>query len=186
MSGTKLVMSRSVKVEVARDAQIIGLLVGTLGVSGYKRILDRLYRIITLAGKRCYKVVVGKLNEPKLANFHEIDAFVHVACPEATVVPMGMNPAIARRLLAPWELEVALLPVREWMLALETDFRALLPGGERHIKVQEEDFQEEMVGVSLRSQQHHIHTIGGRYILYIYVYTLYIIHYVCVCVFVCL
>ncbi|KAK3868118.1 hypothetical protein Pcinc_026470 [Petrolisthes cinctipes] len=160
MSGIKLVMSRSIKLELARDAGIIGLVVGTVGVSGYVHILARLRRIIRLAGKRCYTLAVGKPNEPKLANFSEIDAFVYVACPGATVVHRGTDPALARKLLTPWELEVALLPGREWTLEQEVDFCSLLPGGRNHIKVDEEGFKEEVAGVSLLSN--HLHTIGGR------------------------
>ncbi|KAK4303444.1 hypothetical protein Pmani_024538 [Petrolisthes manimaculis] len=122
--------------------------------------MARLRRIIRLAGKRYYNLVLGKPNEAKLANFSEIDAFVYIACPIATVVHCFTDLALACKLLTPWELEVALLPGREWTLEQEVDFRSLLPGGRNHIKVDEERFKEEVAGVSLISN--HLHTIGGR------------------------
>jgi diphthamide biosynthesis protein 2 len=83
-SVSRLLRRRRFAVEKARDAERVGLLVGTLGTRDFPLILDRLRQTIRRAGKRCYTFLVGKPNVAKLANFPEIDVFVLVACPETS------------------------------------------------------------------------------------------------------
>ncbi len=83
-SVSRLLRRRRFAVEKARDADRVGLLVGTLGTRDYPLILDRLRQTVRRAGKRCYTFLVGKPNVAKLANFPEIDVFVLVACPETS------------------------------------------------------------------------------------------------------
>jgi diphthamide biosynthesis protein 2 len=59
-------------IEKARSASIIGILVGTLAVSGLAQALTQLRRLTHLAGKKSYTVLVGKPNPHKLANFPEV------------------------------------------------------------------------------------------------------------------
>ncbi|XP_069182388.1 2-(3-amino-3-carboxypropyl)histidine synthase subunit 2-like isoform X2 [Procambarus clarkii] len=147
-SGVHIVMKRSANLEKAKDAKIIGILVGTLGVADCQHVISKLKSIIKAAGKRSYTFIVGKPNEPKLANISEVDTFVYVACPETSIIERNTDPVLYKKLITPWELEVALLPRQEWSLAFETDFRQLLPGGSRYIEVASEPREEE-VNVSL-------------------------------------
>lgn len=147
-SGLRSVMSRSSKLELVKDAEIIGILVGTLGVADYREVISRLKAIIRAVGKRSYTFVVGKPNEPKLANIAEVDVFVYVACPETSIVERSVDPVLYKKLVTPWELEVALLSQQEWNLHFEADFRQLLPGGSRHV-VEAGEKREEEVNVSL-------------------------------------
>lgn len=83
----KLLQRRYFAVQKARDAQTIGLLVGTLGLRSYLPLLQHLRTHLTqVQHKRVYTISVGKLNPAKLANFQEIDVFVLVACPENSLV----------------------------------------------------------------------------------------------------
>ena len=72
----KHMMKRYFLVEKAKDAERVGLLVGTLGTEKYLDILDKLKTAGKNAGKRMYTFLVGKPNVAKLANFPEIDVFV--------------------------------------------------------------------------------------------------------------
>ena len=67
-------------IEKAKEAEVYGIVVGTLSISGHLALIDRLKSVIKAAGKRSYTFAVGKINVPKLANFADIDAFVVVAC----------------------------------------------------------------------------------------------------------
>ena len=49
-----------------------GIVVGTLGVSRYLRVVASVRRLVERAGKKAYTLVVGKLNPAKLANFAEV------------------------------------------------------------------------------------------------------------------
>jgi diphthamide biosynthesis protein 2 len=87
----------------AKDADVFGILIGTLGVgmspspyilyrslnvpqASYLPLISHLRALLKKAHKKAYTVSVGKLNPAKLANFAEIECFVLVACPENSVV----------------------------------------------------------------------------------------------------
>jgi diphthamide biosynthesis protein 2 len=59
-------------VEKARNADVIGILVGTLGVAGYRGALDSLRAAARAAGKKTYTLLMGKPSPAKLANFPEV------------------------------------------------------------------------------------------------------------------
>ena len=73
-------------VQKAKDANIIGIVFGTLGVAQYLTLIESLQRLVKRAGKKSYTFCVGKLNTAKLANFAEVDLYVMVACPETSLV----------------------------------------------------------------------------------------------------
>ncbi|KAJ1936859.1 Diphthamide biosynthesis protein 2, partial [Linderina pennispora] len=73
-------------VQKAKDADVIGIVVGTLAATRYLSVVESLKDMIRRAHKKFYVFVVGKLNVPKLANFAEIEVFVLVACPEHSLV----------------------------------------------------------------------------------------------------
>lgn len=99
-------MRRYAVVQKARDADVFGILVGTLGVGSppnflfwlsitilitnesgsYLPLITYLRQVITNAHKKAYTISVGKLNPAKLANFAEIECFVLVACPENSLL----------------------------------------------------------------------------------------------------
>jgi diphthamide biosynthesis protein 2 len=112
-------------VEKAKDANIIGIVIGTLGVADYLKVIERLKTLIKKVGKKSYTFVVGKLNVPKLANFLEIDVFVLVACPENTLLDSS---EFYKPVVSIYEMEMAFNSNREWTGDYHTDFRDLLPG----------------------------------------------------------
>ena len=122
----RMLMRRYYLIEKAKDARIIGILVGTLGVVDYLAVIQRMKELIHAAGKKSYMFVVGKLNVAKLANFMEIDVFVHIACAENTLVDSS---EFYKPVITPYELEVACNSAQEWTGECVTDFRELLPGG---------------------------------------------------------
>ncbi|XP_028589583.2 2-(3-amino-3-carboxypropyl)histidine synthase subunit 2 [Podarcis muralis] len=116
-------------VERARDAQVVGIVVGTLGVADYLSVLEHLRGIIQRAGKQAYTLAVGKPNPAKLANFLEVDIFVLVACPQNSLLDSA---DFYRPVVTPYELEMACNPARTWTGSYVTDFRHLLPGACEH------------------------------------------------------
>ncbi|CAG8749701.1 16794_t:CDS:10, partial [Cetraspora pellucida] len=93
----KSLMRRFYMVQKAKDADVIGIVVGTLGVACYLEIISHLRRVIIRAGKKPYTFVMGKLNVAKMANFMEIDCFVLVACPENSLLDSKVE-AMDRRI----------------------------------------------------------------------------------------
>lgn len=121
----KALMKRYYAVERAKDAGVVGILVGTLGVANYLTVIEQLKDIIHKAGKKSYMFAMGKINVPKLANFLEIDVYVLVACPENSLLDSS---EFYRPVVTPFEMELACNKHREWTGEYVTDFRDLLPG----------------------------------------------------------
>ncbi|CAM5136573.1 unnamed protein product [Eretmochelys imbricata] len=130
LDGNRALLRRLYLVERARDARVVGILVGTLGVAGYLSILEHLRGTLSRAGKRSYTLAMGKLSPAKLANFLEVDVFVLVACPQNSLLD---SRDFYRPVVTPYELELACNPAREWSSLYVTDFRDLLPGGCAHV-----------------------------------------------------
>ncbi|KAM6124596.1 2-(3-amino-3-carboxypropyl)histidine synthase subunit 2 [Pterocles gutturalis] len=132
LNVNRALMRRLYLVERARDAQVVGILVGTLGVVGYLVVLQHLRELLRRAGKRSYTLAVGKPNPAKLANFLEVDIFVLVACAQNSLLDSS---DFYRPIVTPYELELACNPAREWTGNYLTDFRDLLPGACAHIEL---------------------------------------------------
>ncbi|XP_068095598.1 2-(3-amino-3-carboxypropyl)histidine synthase subunit 2 [Hyperolius riggenbachi] len=136
LNVNRALMKRLYLIEKARDAHVVGILAGTLGISDYLSSLDHLKNIIHRAGKKSYLLSMGKLNPSKLANFMEVDIFVLVACPENSLLDSS---EFYRPVVTPEEMEVACNPKREWSGCCITDFRELLPGGSAHVEFPDAD-----------------------------------------------
>ncbi|KAL7876251.1 hypothetical protein AOLI_G00112140 [Acnodon oligacanthus] len=145
----KALMKRYYAIERAKDANVVGILVGTLGVANYLSIIEQLKESIRKAGKKTYMFAMGKINVAKLANFLEIDVYVLVACPENSLLDSS---EFYRPVVTPFEMEVACNKHREWSGEYITDFRDLLPGGSSHVEFPEPDEaanEEDTTDVSL-------------------------------------
>ncbi|NXG57152.1 DPH2 synthase, partial [Hemiprocne comata] len=132
LNVNRALMRRLYLVERARDAQVVGILVGTLGVAGYLAVLQHLQELLRRAGKRSYTLAVGKPNPAKLANFLEVDIFVLVACAQNSLLDSS---DFYRPVVTPYELELACNPAREWTGNYVTDFQDLLPGACAHVEL---------------------------------------------------
>ncbi|KAJ7079362.1 putative diphthamide synthesis protein-domain-containing protein [Mycena crocata] len=119
----RLLMRRYATVQKARDADVFGILVGTLGVASYLPLIKHIRSLLARAHKKSYTISVGKLNPSKLANFMEIECFVLVACPENSLVE-AKN--FMRPIITPYELEVALQAEQSWTGRYVLDFEKLL------------------------------------------------------------
>ena len=132
----KLLMKRFYLIEKAKDASIVGIIIGTLGVARHKEMLTRMQKVLKTAGKKCYTFLVGKINVPKLANYAEIDIFVLIACPENSLVNSS---EFYKPIVTPFEMEIACLKGREWTGEYITEFETLLPGSSNHVDVESEE-----------------------------------------------
>lgn len=146
LSVNRHLMRRYYLIEKAKDANIVGILVGTLGVVNYLSAIDHLKRLIKAAGKKSYVLVVGKPNVAKLANFQEVDVYVLVACPENTLLD---SKEFFRPIVTPFELEVALNSSREWSQTFSSSFGDILPGGELYSELEENASRGPQYDVSL-------------------------------------
>ncbi|KAK7039454.1 2-(3-amino-3-carboxypropyl)histidine synthase subunit 2 [Favolaschia claudopus] len=119
----RLLMRRYATVQKAKDADVFGILVGTLGVASYLPLIKHLRALLARSHKKSYTISVGKLNPSKLANFSEVECFVLVACPENSLIE---SREFFRPIVTPFELEVALRAEQSWTGRYVLDFEKLL------------------------------------------------------------
>ena len=118
------------------DAQVFGIVVGTVVVNQYMDLISRIKDVLTRSNKKCYEVLIGKLNEPKLKNLAIVDMYVLVGCRETSLID---SKEFMARVVTPHELFMALIPsVFPWECKIITDFRVLLQRFEQD-KVQLEE-----------------------------------------------
>ncbi|KAH7282684.1 hypothetical protein KP509_35G043700 [Ceratopteris richardii] len=119
---SKFLMRRYYLVERAKDANIVGIVVGTLGVAGYLEMVQDLKALLKQSGKKSYVLSMGKPNPAKLANFPECDIFVLVACPQTALLDSKdyMVPVIT-----PFEAIIAWQRGRQWTGEYLLDLRSL-------------------------------------------------------------
>lgn len=67
----KLLMRRRYLVNKAEDAQIVGILVSTVAIDGWKSLLQQIKRLAKAADKKTYTIFLSKPAPEKLANFPE-------------------------------------------------------------------------------------------------------------------
>ena len=120
--ASKLMMKRFFLVEKTKDAERVGLLVGTLGTQQYSEIIERMKTIGKKAKKKVYVFLVGKPNVAKLANFPEIDVFVLVACQESSIVD---SRDFLQPIITPFEFELA-CGNTAWSGSLMTDYKDVI------------------------------------------------------------
>ncbi|KAL2556645.1 diphthamide synthesis DPH2 family protein [Forsythia ovata] len=132
----KILNRRYYLVEKAKDANIIGILVGTLGVAGYLNMIHRIKEMITRAGKKAYTFVMGRPNPAKLANFPECDVFVFVSCAQTALLD---SKEFLAPVITPFEAMVALSRGSQWTGEYVIEFSDLIASCSFEVKKQSEE-----------------------------------------------
>uniref|UniRef100_A0A7E4VTG7 2-(3-amino-3-carboxypropyl)histidine synthase subunit 2 n=1 Tax=Panagrellus redivivus TaxID=6233 RepID=A0A7E4VTG7_PANRE len=102
-------------IEKLRDANVVGLVVGTLGVGQVREAIARIRELCKVAQKKLYVLSIGKVNEAKLSNFaNDIDAFILLSCPFGIFLDAGQ---FFKPVVSLFEAEIALNPCKDWYAA---------------------------------------------------------------------
>ncbi|XP_073140500.1 uncharacterized protein [Henckelia pumila] len=129
----KVLKRRYYLVEKAKDANIIGILVGTLGAVGYLHMIHHIKELITKAGKKPYTFVMGRPNPSKLANFPECDVFINVACAQTALLD---SKEFFAPIITPFEAMLALDRGSQWTGGYVMEFQDLI--GSTPVKAREQ------------------------------------------------
>ncbi|XP_061359814.1 uncharacterized protein LOC133303862 [Gastrolobium bilobum] len=132
----KILKRRYYLVERAKDANIVGILVGTLGVAGYLHIINQMMELITGAGKKAYTMVMGRPNPAKLANFPECDVFVYVSCAQTALLD---SKEYLAPVITPFEAMIAFNRGSQWTGAYALEFGDLINLPQVEVGNQEEE-----------------------------------------------
>ncbi|XP_050213379.1 uncharacterized protein LOC126664845 [Mercurialis annua] len=119
----RILKRRYYLVEKAKDANIVGILVGTLGVAGYLDMIHQMKDLITSAGKKVYTLVMGRPNPAKLANFPECDIFIYVSCAQTALLD---SKEFLAPVITPFEAMIAFNRGSQWTGAYVMEFRDLI------------------------------------------------------------
>ncbi|XP_011495599.1 PREDICTED: diphthamide biosynthesis protein 2 [Ceratosolen solmsi marchali] len=117
---------RNFLIEKIRDATTFGIIIASLNVENYLAITEMLKSILNKVGKKVYTFNVGKISPTKLGNFHQVDIFVAITCPESSLID---SRDYLKPIVTPFEVELAFNDLREFSLLHELDFKQILPGG---------------------------------------------------------
>ncbi|PAV16833.1 diphthamide biosynthesis [Pyrrhoderma noxium] len=120
--SNKMLRRRYAILQKARDADVFGILIGTLGVASYLPLINLIRNQLKKAHKKSYTVSVGKINPAKLANFMEIECWVWVACNEGMVDSKDF----LRPIITPFELGLALQDEPTWTNEYILDFQEII------------------------------------------------------------
>lgn len=141
VADSRWMRKRYFYIEKCKDAQSIGIVVGTLTSKGYLEMVQHIQELAKSREVRSYMISVGKVNPAKLANFVDIDCFVLVGCPENTLYN---SKDFYKPLVSVFEIEMAWNPA--WKDQLPdtycTDFRELLPDGKLYKRDENAKFDE--------------------------------------------
>ncbi|KAK1271960.1 hypothetical protein QJS04_geneDACA014193 [Acorus gramineus] len=119
----RILKRRYYLVEKAKDANIVGILVGTLGAAGYLHMIHQIKELIEAAGKKVYTLVMGRPNPAKLANFPECDVFVYVSCAQTALLD---SKEFLAPIITPYEAMLAFTGGSQWTGEYVMDFRDLI------------------------------------------------------------
>lgn len=119
----RILKRRYYLVERAKDANIVGILVGTLGVAGYLHMIRKMKELIKQAGKNAYTLVMGRPNPAKLANFPECDVFVYVSCAQTA---LWDSKEFLAPVITPFEAMLAFSSGCQWTGAYVIEFQDLM------------------------------------------------------------
>uniref|UniRef100_A0A2P2JKD5 2-(3-amino-3-carboxypropyl)histidine synthase subunit 2 n=1 Tax=Rhizophora mucronata TaxID=61149 RepID=A0A2P2JKD5_RHIMU len=119
----RILKRRYYLVEKAKDANMVGILVGTLGVAGYRNMIHQMRDLVTGAGKKAYTLVMGRPNPAKLANFPECDVFIYVSCAQTALLD---SKEFLAPVITPFEAMLAFNRGSLWTGAYVMEFRDLI------------------------------------------------------------
>lgn len=127
-TANRLLRKRLFLVEKLRDANVVGLVVGTLEIKGYVEAIQRIRELCKAAAKKLYVLSIGKLNEAKLSNFaSDIDAFIMLSCPFGIVLD---STEYYKPIVSMFEAEIALNSSKEWFAGTgwTSEFESFMKG----------------------------------------------------------
>ncbi|DBA75064.1 TPA: hypothetical protein ACH3X1_010397 [Trebouxia sp. C0004] len=161
--GLPIAISKTLKrryflVEKAKNANVIGILVGTLGVSGYKDAIDSIRALAKKAGKKTYTMLMGKPNPAKLANFPEVEIFVMVADPQGMILDSKEYYA---PIITPYEAYMAFCGDLAWNGDYSLDFSSLqvrADGSQEHVRATSGELANQQPRFSLLDGAYHANT----------------------------
>lgn len=113
---------RELAITTAKNAKVVGLILGGLGRQGNPITLQNLEEKLVERGYQVVKIMLSEIFPQKLAMFNNIDAFIQVACPRLSI---DWGYAFEKPLLTPYEAMVMLEKDEKWDTSYPMDYYAI-------------------------------------------------------------
>ncbi len=116
----------STRTYICTDPIVVGagIVVGTLGDRGYLQAARHVHKLAQAAGKKTYRLLMGRPSPAKLANFPEVEVFVMVA--DAPGLVLDDSKDYYAPVITPWEALLAFDDDLEWTGEYRLGFQCLL------------------------------------------------------------
>jgi len=96
--------TRRAAIRTAKEAKLVGLILGTLGRQGSSGVLEEVELLLEKRGIDHISLLLSEISPERLALFDDVEAWVQVACPRLS---LDWGDAYAKPLLTPYEAHVA-------------------------------------------------------------------------------
>lgn len=116
----KMMSTRKSAVQQAANANMFGVILGTLGRQGSPKVLENLQTMLEKQGKNYTIFLMSEIYPDKLRHISGIDCWVQIACPRLSI---DWGSAFDKPLLTPYELATVLKQI-EWQEQYPMDFYA--------------------------------------------------------------
>nr|MBE5724757.1 putative diphthamide biosynthesis protein 1 [Cucujiformia] len=77
--------NRKKSVELCKNARVFGVIMGTLGRQGSPKVVSHIIQRLQENNKEVVVILLSEIFPKKLELFHQVDAFVQIACPRLSI-----------------------------------------------------------------------------------------------------
>ncbi|KAJ8950767.1 hypothetical protein NQ318_011260 [Aromia moschata] len=120
---SRILKRRYFIIEKIKDSETIGIIIGTIGVKNYLKVIEKMKKLIDLSGKKYYLISVGKPTVAKLANFPEVDIYVVITCSLSEIYE---SRDFYKPIATPFDVEIALNRTTDRNIKFSLDYNAFL------------------------------------------------------------
>ena len=76
---------RHEQIEIAKEGNLFGIVLGTLGRQGNTAVLEQIEKLFKRHQKKYFVMFLSEILPDKIARFKNVDAWVQIACPRLSI-----------------------------------------------------------------------------------------------------
>lgn len=117
-----ILLKRYSLIEQCKKVEVFGILIGNVNLYKGREMRRVINTILRKKEKKCFTIVTNKMNSPKLENFHDIEMYILINCPEYSLLQLK---DFSKKIITPYEFLVAYDYI-PWSVTYEFEFYKLL------------------------------------------------------------
>ncbi|CRG95799.1 diphthamide synthesis protein, putative [Plasmodium gallinaceum] len=84
----KILLKRYSLIEKCKNSNVFGIIIGNVNLDKNRDLRKLINYILRKNGKKCFIIVTNKINSAKLENFHDIEMYILLTCPENNLLEL--------------------------------------------------------------------------------------------------